>query len=60
MAGVTIPGLGADLIAVHDAWRNGTLTHTEPRWVRMLKYAAITLGVALVLGFGWRRLRSRR
>lgn len=57
---ITIPGLSADLIAVHDAWQNGSLART-PSWIekltkRTLGVAAIVLLVGLVVV---RRRRSR-
>jgi len=57
---ITIPGLSADLIAVHDAWQNGSLART-PSWIekitkRTLGVAAVVLLVGLVVV---RRRRSR-
>lgn len=49
LATVTIPGLAADLIAVHDAWTDGTLDRTRPRWRR---WALIGVGTLLLLGAG--------
>ena len=47
LARVTVPGLAADLIAVHDNWTMGTLVRVRPRrevWARRL-----LLGLGLVL-----------
>ncbi|ADW70602.1 hypothetical protein [Granulicella tundricola] len=61
LASVSIPGLGADLVAVHDAWTDGSLRRVTPKWVMWGRRGAALLG--LVLGFGvafWVRRRSRR
>jgi hypothetical protein len=42
---ITIPGLADDLIAVRDAWHDGTLEHQRPWW-----YFAAMWGSALLLG----------
>jgi hypothetical protein len=60
LAAITIPGLSADLIAVHNAWQDGSLERT-PSWIekitkRMLGAAAVVLLVGLVVV---RRRRSR-
>ena len=47
LATVSIPGLGADLISVHDAWAKGTLRRTGPRWRR---WALTGVGVLLLIG----------
>jgi hypothetical protein len=60
LATVTIPGLGADLVAVHDAWINGQLQRTEALRMHRLKLGAAGLAVLAVLGFGVRRLIKRR
>ncbi len=60
LAMITIPGLSADLITVHDAWRNGALRRT-PSWIE--KITRRTLGIAAVVllaGLALRRRRSRR
>lgn len=56
---ITIPGLTADFVAVHDAWQNGSLART-PSWIekiskRVLGAAAVVLLVGLVIR---RRRRS--
>ena len=54
LAGVSIPGLGADLVAVHQAWSEGRLerTHRLRHWVLIgLAWGA---GALLVLGVGMR------
>jgi len=59
LAGVSIPGLGADLVAVHDAWADGTLERT-----RTWKRTALELGLcalgALVLVEVVRRVGKKR
>jgi hypothetical protein len=50
LAGVTIPGLGPDLVAVHQAWHDGTLQRTRPRWRRVLRDSLVGLGVLLAIG----------
>ena len=57
LAMVTIPGLGAELVAVHDAWTAGTLKRTEAPWVRRVKFAVVILAVLGALGFAlrWRQ-----
>jgi hypothetical protein len=44
LEGVSIPGLGADLVAVHKAWIDGTLMRTRT-WKR-------TVSEVLLFGFG--------
>jgi branched-subunit amino acid transport protein len=45
---ITIPGLTADLEAVHLAWHNDTLARTTPWWVEaMLWVAVFALGVVV-------------
>ena len=61
LARVSIPGLGADLVAVHDAWTDGTLKRVQPRWERWRKMVGgVLAGVVLVsVVTGWRKLRQR-
>ncbi len=59
LAKITIPGLGADLIAVHDAWTTGDLRRIRPRWEVWASRGAAALGVALGFGLVW-WLRRRR
>ncbi len=56
LATVSIPGLGAELIAVHDAWTDGTLARAHPRWWRW----AILGSAALILFAGVRLAGSRQ
>jgi hypothetical protein len=57
---VTIPGLAPDLIAVHSAWREGTLQRTRPRWRVWLDRALFGAGFLLALGVaGWLWWRSQ-
>jgi hypothetical protein len=58
LAAVTIPGLGADLVAVHDAWTAGRLEHTSVPWWRQAKVWALA-ALALV-GLLVARRRGRR
>ena len=57
LATITIPGLSADLQAVHDAWSEGRLDRTRPRWRR---WALIGCGVLLLAGAGLWLGRRRR
>ena len=59
LATVSIPGLGADLVAVHDAWTNGTLEREGERrktrnWLYLLG-ALLTLGVVMTVRHKMRR-----
>ena len=56
LATVTIPDLGQQLIAVHDAWTDGTLSRTRPHWRR---WALIALGAVLLLAAGIWLMRRR-
>ena len=59
LARVSIPGLGGDLVAVHDAWTEGRLERVEPRWEKWvwgLVPGVLVLGLVLV---GWRRFGVR-
>lgn len=55
LARVTIPGLAADLIAVHDAWLGGTLRRTQAPWLRRLEWSVLGLAaiIAAALGISW-------
>ena len=56
LATVTIPGLAPDLLVVHQAWLDGTLDRTRPRWRR---WSLIGVGALLLIGTAfW--LRRRR
>jgi hypothetical protein len=57
LAQVSIPGLGADLVAVHDAWLAGTLKRTPSPLRRRLGIAAIGL---LAFGVVWWLLGRRK
>jgi hypothetical protein len=50
LAGVSIPGLGADLVAVHQAWKDGTLERTQSLRHRVLVGLAWGLGALLAIG----------
>jgi hypothetical protein len=51
---ITIPGLAADLDAVHAAWQDGTLVRTHPWWMEALLWVGVlVLGVAVVLIRRW-------
>jgi hypothetical protein len=62
LATVSIPGLGADLVAVHDTWTAGKLERTDLHWWQRIRIASvlITLVAAVVLFVQrrWRKLRS--
>jgi hypothetical protein len=47
LAKVTIPGLGPDLVAVHDGWTNGTLKRTGAPWVERARTAAFLFAIAI-------------
>ncbi len=57
---ITIPGLAADLEAVHAAWQDGSLEHT-PSWLRRTALRAVGVAaVGLLMGIVlWRRRRTR-
>jgi hypothetical protein len=57
---ITIPGLAADLDAVHVAWQDGSLERT-PSWIRKMTLRVIgaTALVALVGIVVWRRRRRQ-
>ena len=56
LAAVTIPGLGVDLVAVHDAWTAGKLERMDLAWWQNVKVWS-ALGAALLIAgfFVWRR-----
>ena len=53
LATVTVPGLAADLIAVHDAWTTGDISRIRPRWEVWARRGAAVLGLLLGLGVAW-------
>jgi MYXO-CTERM domain-containing protein len=57
---ITIPGLAADLEAVHAAWRDGSLERT-PSWIRKmtLRVVGVTALVVLAGIVVWRRRRRQ-
>ncbi len=62
LARVSVPGLGADLVATHDAWTAGTLERVRPRWTKWIEvFGAALLGVGLLTACaGWFRRRPGR
>jgi hypothetical protein len=52
---ITIPGLAADVIAVHDAWQSGELERTSSRLHRALWEIAGVIAALSVLGVVWWR-----
>ncbi len=59
---ITIPGLAADLNAVHAAWQDGSLGRTRS-WMETMRLRLIGAGVALVVVVGlaiWQRRRTRK
>jgi hypothetical protein len=62
LATVTIPGLGADLVAVHDAWTSGTLERTDLHWWQRFRIGgalfALLAALVVFLRRRWRKLRS--
>ncbi len=59
LEGVTIPGLGADLVAVHQAWTAGTLERTGITWRRRALAIAL-FGAGVLLLFRTVRRAARR
>lgn len=57
LEGVSIPGLGADLVAVHKAWNDGTLMRTRTWKTTASEILLFSIG-ALVLVGAVRRARS--
>ena len=60
LATVTVPGLAPDLIAVHDAWTNGTLRRTHKRAKMIAAIAAFLLLAAARAFVALRHLLRRR
>ncbi len=61
LATITIPGLGEDLIAVHDAWTAGKLRRWHGRTFWRIQLGLLAAGAALllvVLGWLWNRPRK--
>ncbi len=58
LATVSIPGLGAELVAVHDAWTNGTLERVHPRWWRWGLIGSIAFVLIAGASVGWARRRK--
>ena len=61
LATITIPGLGEDLIAVHDAWTAGKLRRWHGRTFWRLQLGLLAAGATLllvVLGWLWKRPRK--
>lgn len=57
---IAIPGFAADLVAVHDAWQNGSLERT-PSWMRkMMGRVLAATGIALLFGIVVIRRRRNR
>jgi hypothetical protein len=57
LARVSIPGLGADLVAVHDAWTAGKLKRTVSRRATLVRIVAGLLAIAVAWALGWRLWR---
>lgn len=56
LAQVSIPGLGAQLVSVHDAWSQGKINRTLAGWQLWLRYAAVLLALAIgCVLLWWRR-----
>jgi hypothetical protein len=58
---ITIPGLAADLDAVHAAWQDGSLERTRS-WMAKMTTRLIGVGLLVVLAgvVVWRRRRARK
>src|SRR5258708_31745661 len=58
---ITIPGLPADLAAVHAAWQDGSLERTRS-WIQKMTLRLVGVGVVVVLAgiVVWRRRRARK
>jgi hypothetical protein len=59
LARVSIPGLGADLVAVHDAWTAGHLRRIQTGWRRWLRWLWLPLAVVLLLALVYIRRRRQ-
>jgi hypothetical protein len=60
LATITIPGLADDLIAVRDAWHDGTLEHQKPWWYYAGMWGgALALGGFMVWFSSWSRKNPR-
>jgi hypothetical protein len=58
---ITIPGLRADLDAVHAAWTDGTLVRTHPWWIEALLWAGVfALGITVVAMRMWTKRNPRK
>jgi hypothetical protein len=58
---ITIPGLAADLEAVHAAWEDGSLERTRSWMERMtLRLTAVAAAAVLAGIVVWRRRRARK
>jgi hypothetical protein len=57
---ITIPGLAADLEAVHTAWKDGSLERT-PSWIRKMTLRLVGVTALAVLAglVVWRRRRRQ-
>ena len=60
LEGVTIPGLGADLIAVHTAWMNGSLERTRTWKKTAAEVFLFSIGALLLVGAVRRARRLTR
>jgi hypothetical protein len=58
---ITIPGLPADLDAVHAAWQDGSLERTRS-WIERMKLRLVGVAVLVALAgiVVWRRRRARK
>jgi heme A synthase len=58
---ITIPGLAADLDAVHAAWQDGELERTRS-WMEKMTLRLVGAGVLVVLAgvVVWRRRRAKK
>ncbi len=60
LARVSIPGLGTDLVSVHDAWTNGTLARVHSRgWKWLWIFGLPLLGLGVLTAFSrWYKGRT--